>query len=349
MPRNDPLPAASPERVLVTGGTGLLGCHLLAALCAAGDHVRVLVRRPDARLPRGCEAVHGDVADPRAVRRALGGVRAVYHLAAITRKWLPDRRAFGRVNVDAAVGLARLSAEAGAERIVHVSSFTVFGPSPADGAALEGREPCAPSLLQNDYQRSKHRAHAELAALAARGAAPVVLACPGVLYGPVVPGRNNPVAELVQKQLAGRLARFPGGDRRWTLSWTADVAEGLRLLRRRGAVGGSYVLGGEVASLRDVFAWVAARSGQPAPRRAPLWPFLCAGRALETLALATRRPPRAGAAALRFLLRSWACSSASAQQLGYRMTPLATALHTLWKDLHARRLVPAPPAAVPAA
>src|SRR5262249_25823732 len=126
-----------PESVLVTGGTGLLGRHLVAALHAAGDHVRLLVRSESEPPPDGCEVVRADVADEAAVRAAVHSVRAVYHLAAITRKWRPDRAAFARINVDAAVRLTQLAAEASVERIVHVSSFTVFGPSPADGTAID--------------------------------------------------------------------------------------------------------------------------------------------------------------------------------------------------------------------
>ena len=179
-----------PEPVLVTGGTGLLGRHVVQALRAAGDDVRLLARDPGS-VAAGCEVVAGDVGDRVAVRSALRSVRAVYHLAAVTEKWRRDPGEFERVNVDAAVELARAAAECGVERVVHVSSFTVFGPSGATGAAsasgsegvVDERAVAPTANLQNDYQRSKHRAHVRLAELAANGSAPVVIACPGVVYG----------------------------------------------------------------------------------------------------------------------------------------------------------------------
>lgn len=66
---------------LVTGGTGRLGRELLPRLVAAGHEVRTLVRRPDAVLPAGVEAVRGDLGAPPLPARALEGVAHVVHLA----------------------------------------------------------------------------------------------------------------------------------------------------------------------------------------------------------------------------------------------------------------------------
>lgn len=76
--------------VLVTGGTGYVGSHAIAALDGAGHRVRVLARSPD-RIPAALEplGVHrvetamGDVTDPIAVERALQGVDAVLHAASV--------------------------------------------------------------------------------------------------------------------------------------------------------------------------------------------------------------------------------------------------------------------------
>lgn len=345
-------PSGEPEsrdRVLVTGAGGLLGEALVATLRARGDLVRALSRRP---LPATSadEVIVGDFTDAATARRAVQGVTAVYHAAAVTRKWLPDGREFDRVNVDAAVQLARFAAEAAAQRVVHVSSFTVFGP--ATTPAPRGEVALADeSALQNDYQRSKRRAHARLAELAARDGLPVVLACPGVLFGVAQAHHLNPVVELMQKLLAGRLRAFPGLDRVWSLAWLPDVADGLRRLRHRARIGSTHVLGGENTTLRRLLDGVAAAAGRTPPRGAPLWPFLAAGRVLEWLGTATRRAPRVTAASLRFLRAHWAFSSQRAiADLGYRITPLAAALHAVWKDLHDRQIVAnAPPAAVPAA
>jgi dihydroflavonol-4-reductase len=311
-----------------------------------------VLARPGSEVePAGIDVRRGDVGDRGAVAAAVRGVRAVYHLAAATQKWARDPAVFERTNVAAAVALARSAAAAGAERIVHVSSFTVFGPAPPS-APVDERALASPERLQNDYQRSKHRAHVQLVAMAERGEAPIVLACPGVIYGKAPQRLRNPIADLVERLANGRLRAFPALDRAWTLAYAPDVAQGLRLLRARGRIGDSYLLGGPVATLREVAAWVERRTGARMPVTMPLWPLLGVGRAAELLACLRRSPtpPRLTAAALRFLRWSWAFSSAKAGALGYRSATLAAGLEDLWTDLHARNLVPNPrAAAVPAA
>lgn len=67
--------------VLVTGGTGRLGRELLPRLVAAGHGVRALVRRADAVLPDGVEAIRGDLGSPPLAPAALEGVDQIVHLA----------------------------------------------------------------------------------------------------------------------------------------------------------------------------------------------------------------------------------------------------------------------------
>ena len=68
--------------VLLTGGAGFLGRHLLKELRLTGAQVRALSRRPetdDVLSGLGAEPVRGDVTDPDSVRAAMVGVEAVFH------------------------------------------------------------------------------------------------------------------------------------------------------------------------------------------------------------------------------------------------------------------------------
>jgi len=122
--------------VLVTGGAGYLGSELVDELLDAGHDVRVLdvllhgdnglARRLDAR---GAELLRGDVRDPAARRRALAGVQAVVHLAAIV-----GDPACGRdpglsdaVNVDGTRALVLDARNAGVERFVFASTCSNYG------------------------------------------------------------------------------------------------------------------------------------------------------------------------------------------------------------------------------
>src|SRR5262245_51188410 len=75
------------SRVLVTGGTGFVGSHLVDVLCQQNIEVRVLARKTSDRtlLQSGVEVIEGDLQDEATLRRAVRGVEIVFHLAAATR------------------------------------------------------------------------------------------------------------------------------------------------------------------------------------------------------------------------------------------------------------------------
>lgn len=111
--------------ILVTGGTGFVGGHVLRRLAAEGKPVRALVRNVKAAvLPAGVDVVEGDLTRPDTVRAALTGVDVLIHAAALTgdRKE-PYRGAYDQVNC---VGTERLVAgakRAGVGKIVLVSGL----------------------------------------------------------------------------------------------------------------------------------------------------------------------------------------------------------------------------------
>jgi uncharacterized protein YbjT (DUF2867 family) len=109
--------------ILVTGGTGFVGGHVVHALRQAGKPVRCLVRnrRKAATLAAlGCELVEGDVTDPASLRRAVEDVDVVVHLVAI-RQGKPQQ--FQRVMVGGTRDLLKLAKEGGAKRFVHMSAL----------------------------------------------------------------------------------------------------------------------------------------------------------------------------------------------------------------------------------
>ena len=126
--------------VLVTGGTGFIGTHLLEWFVAHGESVRALVRRT--RLPRslpaGVETVYGDLANGAGLAEALQGADAVIHLAGVTKALRPQDYYSG--NVLATRQLALAMAGRGI-RLVHVSSLAAIGPAtpPRRGLTPEGR------------------------------------------------------------------------------------------------------------------------------------------------------------------------------------------------------------------
>ena len=109
--------------ILVTGGTGFVGGHVVHALRQADRPVRCLVRNPRkaGKLEAlGCELAEGDIADPSSVRQATDGVDVVVHLVAI-RQGKPEQ--FQRIMVGGTRDLLKSAKEGGAKRFVHMSAL----------------------------------------------------------------------------------------------------------------------------------------------------------------------------------------------------------------------------------
>jgi uncharacterized protein YbjT (DUF2867 family) len=109
--------------ILVTGGSGFVGGHVVHALRAAGQDVRCVVRdrRRGERLEAwGCELIEGDVTDPESLRAAVAGCDTVVHLVAI-RQGKPE--AFQRIMIDGTRNLIAAARDAGVGRFVLMSAL----------------------------------------------------------------------------------------------------------------------------------------------------------------------------------------------------------------------------------
>lgn len=166
--------------ILVTGGTGFIGSHLINRLAREGLKVRALVRNLTTvpAWPKTVEPVVGDVTDEASVRAAMTGVRSVFHLASILGPSGVSEATFHRINVEGTRTVLRCASEVNAGFVLHCSSCGVYG-SVQDPPATE-LTPLAP---EDPYERSK--AEAELVALEWAGlGTPVVIVRPAWVYGP---------------------------------------------------------------------------------------------------------------------------------------------------------------------
>ena len=125
--------------ILVTGGTGYVGRHLLRRLRAEhpDQPVRALVRREGVPLPDGVKAVRGDLTDHASLASAVRGARAVVNLAAVVANLKPPKGGYDAVNADGTAALGRAAAGAGVGVFVQMGGIDRAGESP--GPYIAGR------------------------------------------------------------------------------------------------------------------------------------------------------------------------------------------------------------------
>jgi nucleoside-diphosphate-sugar epimerase len=124
--------------VLVTGGAGFIGSHLVEALLRRGERVRVFDNFSTGRhenvkhLHDDIELIEGDLRDFDAVRRAVAGVEVVFHQAALAsvQRSVDDPMTTNAVNVTGTLHVLMAARDAGVRRVVFASSSSVYGDTP---------------------------------------------------------------------------------------------------------------------------------------------------------------------------------------------------------------------------
>ncbi|MCC7446026.1 MAG: NAD-dependent epimerase/dehydratase family protein [Anaerolineae bacterium] len=218
-------PRIAGARVLVTGGVGFIGSHLVDSLVQHGAaQVIVLDDLSRARagwrdtLPPQVKFIEGSILDRDTLVSAISGVDVVYHLAAVATVMDAVRdpeRAFA-VNAQGAVNVALAACRAGVRRFVFASSREVYGDPPV--LPVPESVPLSP---KNIYGASKAAAEMVLPTLADQ-IEMVILRLANV-YGPGDRGRVIPI--FINNALAGRPLTLFGGQQVLDLVWIGDVVE----------------------------------------------------------------------------------------------------------------------------
>ncbi len=264
---------------LVTGATGFVGSAVARVLAARGHTLRLLVRHgSDRRNLDGIEAelVEGDLSRPEGFAQALQGCRALFHVAADYRLWVPDPAGMMRANVEGTRRLMLAAQEAGVERIVYCSSVAALGLI-GDGTVADEATPVHEHGIIGIYKRSKYRAEQEVLRLVHERGLPAVIVNPSTPVGPrdIKP---TPTGLMIFDAAAGKMPAYV--ETGLNIVHVDDVAEGHALAFERGVIGERYILGGEDMLLRDLFAAVSEVAGVRPPRirlsQSVLWPVAVA-------------------------------------------------------------------------
>jgi dihydroflavonol-4-reductase len=312
-------------RVLVTGGTGFIGQHLVSALATGGRQVRVLdLRAPICAVPE-VEYVQGSVLDPGSVTEALADVGEVYHLAGLPGMWLPQKADFDAVNRHGTEVVIMAARKKGVSRFLHCSTESIlFRPSPLRGGPGD-HSLLPPEEMPGLYTRSKMLAE-RFATQAAASGFPLVIGTPTMPIGPHDHNLTPPTA-MLQHFLHARLQLYL--DFVVNLVDVRDVATGLILAMERGQIGQRYILGGESIPLKKILQLTAMISGRRSLSIAV--PGRLAEISAKMLELisdhVTHRPPTGTAEGVRIAMRATDLSIDKARrELGYAPRPVEPTL-----------------------
>ncbi|HXB69364.1 MAG TPA: NAD-dependent epimerase/dehydratase family protein [Candidatus Acidoferrales bacterium] len=310
--------------ILVTGGTGFIGAHLVRRLAASGQAVRCLVRRQASprNLPSGVEAVYGNLISGEGLPEALRGTDTVIHLAGVTKALAPADYYAGNAlatrNLLGALAAALAGGLAGrGPRLVHVSSLAAVGPS-LDGKPIA--EDAEPHPLSH-YGKSKLEAERAVQELAPDA----VIVRPPVVYGP----GDTDVFPLLKSISKGFVLRLGGGERWFSAIYVEDLVEGLitaagstGLQQINGARGRTYFLAHAKPVSWSQFGAAAARIMNRTPRvlEVPAAIAHVAGWGAEIWSRITRKPgivsrEKVAEAQCKF----WTCDvGRAARELGFQ-------------------------------
>ena len=227
--------------IVVTGGTGLVGRHAIAALRARGDTIRALARSEAAATSLaalGAEPVRGDLSDAERLDRLVAGADAVVHSAAVVLAGGPWS-AWREANVLGTERVAQSAARHGA-RLVHISSVAVYGRSYADvdrPGHDEDFDLAAAPPTRDPYARSKREAELAVWHVARRTGLSAVALRPCVLYGEGDRHFSPRIARVLRR---GLVPVIGDGSNRMTVVYAGNVAAAVVAALAHPAVSGPF-------------------------------------------------------------------------------------------------------------
>jgi nucleoside-diphosphate-sugar epimerase len=271
--------------LLITGGNGLLGHHLVPALQERGATVRVLALPGEDTT--GLEQRHvaiyrGDVRQPDTLVAPLRGVDTVLHLAGLMGVWRPLRDYYA-VNVTGTENVCRAALAVGVRRLVHVSSWTVYGM--ALGRPAREDFPLAP--FPEPYALTKAEGDRVVQRMIAREHLPAVIIRPGTFFGP---GDHLHFGRMADRLRTGKGLIIGSGRQALPLVYVTDVVQGLLLAAdHERAVGQVYNISNDrPVTQEDFLRAIAQEMGAKRPRiHAPYRALYAAAFAAEQAARLT--------------------------------------------------------------
>lgn len=263
------------KTILVTGGTGLVGSHLLFELAKTGNQIRALIRskasikkvikifsyytdNPD-ELIKQIQWVEGDVLDIESLEKAIENISIVYHCAAVVSFNTKNNSELLKTNVEGTENIVNLCLEKNIEKLCFASSVAALGHS-ENGDPVTEKEMWIPADNHSAYSVSKFKSEMEVWRGVQEGLTAVIVN-PSIILGP---GQwDTGSSEIIGKASKGMLF--------YTLGKTGfvdvrDVVSCMIQLTNSNISGERFIINSENRSYKEIFSEIASAFGKKKPR-----------------------------------------------------------------------------------
>lgn len=258
--------------ILVTGGTGFLGSHLLHYLIEEGySNIRAL-KRTNSKMT-GVETIkdklkwiEGDILDVGSLEDAMEGIQQVYHCAALVSFDRRDAQKMIKVNVEGTANVVNIALYKKIDKLVYVSSISALGKQ-KNGSTIDEKIKWEDNKNNSNYSISKFLAEQEVWRGIVEGLNATIVN-PSVILGVGDWSKGTPA---IFKQVARKVPFYPLGTTGFVD--VHNVVEAMVNLMESEISEERFIISGENLSIKQVLDWIAAAIGT-SPPLTPLRPWM---------------------------------------------------------------------------
>jgi dihydroflavonol-4-reductase len=263
-------PKKGAKKIFVTGGSGLVGSHLIKTLIQKGVDVKALYRSsvPSFEFSEKVEWIKGDILDIISLEEALINVQQVYHCAAIVSFNPKEKQKLHATNIEGTANVVNACLNAVVEKLVYVSSVAAMG-------RIRQKEPISekmkwtPETSNSEYGKSKYLAEMEVWRGVGEGLNAVIVNPTIILGAADWNNSSTAIFKNVYKEFPWYTEGITG------FVDVADVVNAMTILMESDISGERFIISGEHATYHHLFDLIAKAFGKKPPHK-KVTPFIAA-------------------------------------------------------------------------
>jgi dihydroflavonol-4-reductase len=248
--------------ILVTGGTGMLGAHLIEELYLQGKAVRAIYRtKIPASIAGYASWVQADLLDIISLEAALQGITQVYNCAGFVSFAAKDKATLHQINVEGTANIVNACLDANIEKLVHVSSVAALGRI-RQGQIIDENMAWSEETSNSEYGKTKYLGEMEVWRGIGEGLNAVIVN-PSIILGKHGDWEKGSMALF--KKVYSQFPWYSGGGTGWVDA--QDVCQAMVQLMHSNISAQKYVVSGHNAGYKEVFCTIADGFGTKRPSK----------------------------------------------------------------------------------